>query len=293
MPEVIVDAKAPEVVVPLSAMLETPNEPEEIEGKVPDTKVDEGKVDYAKVADVAVDEGKVADAEKVVEQKIEEAKAEGASKEEINELRGLLRELRNDNIALKTRLAAAERVQKGDLGTEGKEVELSELETYQSRLMEATQRDFSNILAVMEVNPKYEDLAEVCSKSNFEDIFETVAQYRSSENKTDFSTELMKVKSEVWSMANPYKYMYETIKEYHPKYQKPEVKAETKKEEPSAKEVLDKKKVVTAPSSVANIGGGDETKGGWTAEKIDSMPESELHKVPREIYAKWLSGGLD
>lgn len=276
MPDVIEIKDSSEVVIPLSATLEEPNEPEVIEG-------DAGN---------ATDEQTVGDAEKVVEQKLEEAKDTGASKEEIAELRGLLRELRNDNISLKTRLAAAERVQQGDIGTEGKDVDMSELEVYQSKLSEAAGRDFSNILAVMEVNPKYEDLNEVCSKNNFEDIFETVAKYNATENGTDFNVELVKIRAEIWSMANPYKYMYETIKQYHPKYQQ---KEEVKKvaANTTAKDVLAKKTVVTAPSSVANMGGGDETKGGWTAEKIDSMPESELHKVPKETYTKWLRGELD
>jgi hypothetical protein len=278
MPDVIEIEKAPEVVIPLSAMLETPNELEEAEKTAADTKVETGEV-------------KVAEAEVKVEQAIEDAKADGASKEELNELRGLLRELRNDNISLKARLSAAERVQKGDFGTDGKKEEVTELEFYQSKLVEAAQKDFSQILAVMEVNPKYEDIASVCSVSNFNDIFEKVAQYRVSENGGDFSTELVKVKAEIWSLSNPYKYMYETIKEYHPKYI---TKTEPVKESASAKDVLAKesKKVVTAPGSVANMGSGDETKGGWTSEKIDSMPENELHKVPRDIYNKWLSGSL-
>jgi hypothetical protein len=269
MAELVADDKATEVVVPLSAMLETPNEPE--------------------VEEV---ETEVVDAVAVVEEKIEEAKVEGASKEEINELRGLLRELRNNNISLQARLNAAERVQKGEFGEDGKDVKLSAIEEYQVQLNQAASRnDLSGLLVVMEVNPKYEDVNEVCSASNFDDIFERVAQFRSNEAGSDFSTELIKVKAEVWSLPNPYKYMYEAIKEYHPAYVKKTVTPEPVADKgKTAKEVL---KVVTAPGSVANLGTGDETKGGWTAEKIDSMPEGELSTVPKDIYKKWLNGELD
>jgi hypothetical protein len=276
--EVVIKQEAPEVVIPLSAMLETPNEPE----------VDETE------AEVEIAEEKIETAEEKVEAKIEEAKAEGASQSELNELRGLLRELRNDNISLKARLSAAERVQKGEFGKDGEGADVTELETYQAKLQEAASRDFSQIIAVMEVNPKYEDLAEVCTNSNFDDIFERVANFRSSENGTDFSVELVKIKAEVWALANPYKYMYETIKQYHPTYAEKEA---PKKEEAkvTAEEALAKtsKKITTAPGSVANFGGGDETKGGWTAERIDNMPESKLHEVPKEVYKKWLAGELD
>lgn len=277
MADVIVVDEAPEVVVPLSAMLETPNEPEVIDPEV------EVPVEIEK-------------ADEVVEQKLADAVVTGASKEEINELRGLLRELRNDNISLKTRLEAAERVQNGEFGKEGADVKPTELAEYQAKLQEASNRDFSQILAVMEVNPKFEDVGTVCTASNFEDIFERVAQFRSGENGTDFSTELVKVKAEVWSLPNPYKYMYETIKEYHPAYAKPAtVNTEVAPTKVTAKEVLAKTvKVVTAPATVATMGGNDsETQSGWTASKIDNMPENLLHTVPKAVYNKWLSGELD
>lgn len=276
--EIEVKQDVPEVVVSLAATLDGPEETVE-------TKADET------VADTTV----VKDAEAVVEEKIEDAKVAGASAAEINELRGLLRELRNDNISLKARLSAAERVQKGDFGTEGADEKLSDLEVYQEAYSKAAQRDFSEILAVMDVNPKFEDLAEVCTNANFEDMFENVARFRSEKNDTDFNVELMKVKSEVWSLPNPYKYMYGVIKEHHPKFAVKETKeTETKEttEKVTAKEVVTKK-VVTAPGSVASMGGGDETQGGWTAEKIDNMPESKLHEVPKDIYKKWLAGDLN
>jgi len=278
MADVVIVDEAPEVVISLAATLETPNEPE--------TEVKEVTED-GEVAAVVVEK-----AEEVVEQKIADAKEAGASIADINELRGLLRELRNDNISLQARLTAAERVQNGEFGKDGSDEDVTELEKYQAVLSETTKRDFSELVAVMEVNPKYEDLAEVCSKSHFDDIFEKVAAHRSSENGSNFNVELVKVKSEVWSLPNPYKYMYEAIREYHEDYAKPVEKETVAKPAITAKEIV-AKKVVTAPGTVANLGGGDETKGGWTAEKLDNMPEDKLHTVPKDVYKKWLAGDLD
>ena len=270
-----------DAVIPLAALLETPNEPELSEEELAEQARVTAEADAAKELEKA---------ETKVEDKIEEAKLEGASKEEISELRGLLRELRNDNISLRTRLEAAEKVQKGDFGTEGKATEDSDLVKYSNILKEVSARDFSEITAVMEVNPKYEDLAEVCSGRHFADIFENVATYRSENGGVDFNTELVKVKAEIWSMPNPYKYMYDTIKEYHPDYA---AKKTDKTETPAAKDVIKEKPVVKAPASVASLGTGDETKSGWTAEKIDNLPEGKLHTVPKEVYKKWLAGELD
>ena len=91
-------------------------------------------------------------------------------------------------------------------------------------------------------------------------------------------------------MPNPYKYMHGIIKKYHPRYAEPE-------EKPLEEKVpAEKKKVVPAeaPTSIASVGGGDQdTKSGWTAKRIDSMPEEELETVPAEVYGKYLRGELD
>lgn len=245
--------------------------------------------------EVETQEQEVTEAAGKVEETIEQAKLDGASKEELNELRGMLRTLRNENISLQARVTAAERVQKGDFGTEGQEVAPSELEVYQQKLQEAQGRDFSQIVAMMEINPKYEDLAIVCSESNVADVFESVARYRSQQNGTNFNTELLKAQAEVWSLPNPYKYMYDTIKEYHPSYAKKETTEQTKSEgtgkSTSAKDIVNANK---APESIGNLGGGgSNVAGGWTAARIDAMPESDLHTVPRDVYKKWLSGELN
>ena len=39
-------------------------------------------------------------------------------------------------------------------------------------------------------------------------------------------------------------------------------------------------------------GGGSKDGGGWTTAKIDAMDESDLVKVPAEIYSKYMRGEL-
>lgn len=263
--------------------------------EAPETETAENETGKVEQPD---DKNAVEDAAKVVEGEIKQAEVEGASREELNELRAMLRSLRNDNISLQTRLTAAERVQNGEFGTDGANVELTELEVYQQQLEAAKQRDFSQLIAVMEVNPKYEDIGEVCSTANVSDVFDAVAQHRSATNGTDFNVELLKVQAEVWGTANPYKLLYDTIKDNHPKYA---AKQEASKQEPakpqtaagkSAKELV--AAVPKAPGTIADIAGnGSNATGGWTASRIDALPENELHTVPKDIYKKWLSGDLD
>jgi hypothetical protein len=160
----------------------------------------------------------------------------------------------------------------------------------------------------MEVNPKYEDVTKVCTKGRFEDLFEVAANVRveESQGQLDFKVAYLQVKNEIWSMRNPYLYMYGLIKEYHPDFTTKELSDAEKAEETkklkeaeeelkkkSAKEVVKGKEIKAAPGSIANFGGGAPDQGGWTAERIDAMPETELHKVPREIYNAYLRGELD
>lgn len=225
--------------------------------------------------------------------------------EQISELRNMLRDMRNENIKLQAQVAEHDRVQKGDIGDPGTPGQLEELHM---KLQELGQRDFSHITAIMEVNPKYEDFKTICTNERFEDIFEAVAQQRVSESngKLNFNVALLQAKTEVWGMPNPYKYMYEVIKEYHPDFTTAnktlEELAEEKKVVDASAEALKKKdakavvkelKPVVAPGSIADLGGGAFTQGGWTAERIDGMAEAELHKVPRDVYEAYLRGDLD
>ena len=230
-------------------------------------------------------------------QALEDGKKADLPAKELTELRNMLRELRNDNIRLQATVSKHERVQNTAVGEESDPTVMEEL---QSQLAATANRrdELTQLLTVMEVNPKYEDVGEVCSNQNFEDIFEMVAKYRSQENGSTFNEEYLRAKLEVWQMPNPYKYMHETIKEYHPSYQKAAVVIPEKKEEvvtgKTAAEVLAaQRKPVNAPGSIAGLGGGAPEQGGWTAARIDALDETKLHTVPKETYQAYLRGELD
>lgn len=179
---------------------------------------------------------------------------------------------------------------------ETEEEELSRMEILQNQV-EVIGAERGPVLEVlvetMEQNKNFEDIREVCSQSNFDDIFESVGKAVADKEGVDPLVAQLEFEANVWSMPNPYKYMYGLIKEYHPSYAKPEEKkedTEDKDKDTSSKET----KPAEAPTSIANIKGAD-TKGssGWTAERIDNLPEDELDKVPPDVYDKYLAGDLD
>jgi len=267
-------------------MLETPNEPEGTEETTTETP--------EKVVKEVVTE------EEVIEQ-IAEAVAEG-NVDEVQELRSMLRDMKQDNLRMKIQLEKVLNVQNTEMGKEPAPGVLEALQNDLNAVAERRGESFSTLLEAMELNPKFEDVRTVCSAGNFNDIFETVAKIHAEENGTSLDEELMKAKLEVWKMPNPYKYMYETIKAYHPSYKVKEVIKEAIKEADvkgkTAKEVLEaakvrEKKPVVAPGTIANLSGSATEQGGWTAAKIDSLDEVELRKVPREVYSQWLNGELD
>ena len=272
--------------------------------KAADLKAEEEKNAGKTVEEIAA-EAKTAEESAALELKKAE-KDPDTTKEEIKELRTLLRDLRNENIRLSAVVERHDKVQKGDLG---EKIEPGELEMLQESLTKIVEtRDFSQLLAAMEVNPKYEDVTTVCTKGRFEDLFEVAANVRveESQGKLDFKVAYLQVKNEIWSMRNPYLYMYGLIKEYHPDFAKTELSDAEKAEETkklkeaeeelkkkTAKEVVKGKEIKEAPGSIANLGGGAPGQGGWTAARIDEMPEGELHKVPKDIYQAYLMGELD
>lgn len=141
------------------------------------------------------------------------------------------------------------------------------------------------LLETMEQNSKYEDIREVCSRGNFDDIFEVIAASATKDG-GNLDETLLEVELNIWNKANPYKYMYDLIKKYHPSYAKKEVVAgpgDKKKDKKTAK----------APGTIADKGGDSNLKSGWTAKRIDTMPEDELHTIPKEIYDKYMKDDLD
>ena len=148
------------------------------------------------------------------------------------------------------------------------------------------------LLETMRINPKFEDVDEVVTQSRFDDMVEGFAFAQSQKNGGTAEDYIDAVAAKIWSMPNPYRFMYEKIKQYHPDFKKPEVKDEPPTPAPSQTPAKSEPKPKTAPPSVSNLPSSVSESGGWTAARIDGMAEEELSKVPRDIYQKYLSGEL-
>ena len=148
------------------------------------------------------------------------------------------------------------------------------------------------LLETMRINPKFEDVDEVVTQSRFDDMVEGFAFAQSQKNGGTAEDYIDAVAAKIWSMPNPYRFMYEKIKQYHPDFKKPEVKDETPATAHSQTPAKSEPKPKTAPPSVSNLPSSVSESGGWTAARIDGMAEEELSKVPKDIYQKYLSGEL-
>jgi len=154
------------------------------------------------------------------------------------------------------------------------------------------------MVELMSLNPKFEDVREVCTRDRFDDIFEAAAKSQVRNTGGDPLEAQVQLELAVWKMANPYRYMYDLIKKHHPDFIEPEPLDKGSKGvqgvKPTDEAAARGKKLPNAPGSAYDItGGGSKASGGWTAERIDELPEHDLHKVPDEIYQKYLRGELD
>ena len=175
--------------------------------------------------------------------------------------------------------------------------ELSPLETAQleiQKVAEARGPILDALVEAMELNPKYSDVAEVCSQANFEDMFEAMGKAISQQKGTDPVLASAEAEAAVWKMRNPYRFMYDLIKKHHPAYIAKSEGAKDKKEGEADKSATPaKKEPVKAPSSIAGMTGKTTAENAWTAARIDEMDEQELGEVPPKIYDKYLRGELD
>jgi len=165
-----------------------------------------------------------------------------------------------------------------------------------------------DMLEIMKVNPRYEDVETVVSQRHFDDMITALAKYHVSQKGGDITQVMSEVEREIWSLANPYSYMYAMVKKYHPDYVKSEDEpvAKQKDEKVDKKESVDEKKSDEKKEDVKEDkkpkeqamslqdlpGGGGKDGGGWTSAKIDAMDEDELSKVPKDIYEKYLKNDL-
>ena len=199
--------------------------------------------------------------------------------QEIAELRGLVRQMKRETTSLKTELESTKKGLK-DAGAlpEPDPNDPDVVKAQQNADLRASQLD--TMLEVMRVSPTYTDVDKVVSQAHFDDVVEAMADQYVEEkggNKEDVIPALEKY---VWSLKNPYRFMYDKIKELHPEYSK------------KAPVVPEPAKPGSAPPSLPSIPGGTGGGSGWTAARIDALPENELHTVPKDIYDSYMKGLL-
>ena len=213
--------------------------------------------------------------------KIEDAKLARQTPDELSELRQITREQKRTLQAQEDKYNdLIKRMKEADILGEDKADPNVEM-LHQMRSMQ-----LDNLIAVMEVNPKYEDVKEVCSAANFGDLVDALANAVQAKQGGNIDDIVKEIESDIWKLPNPYAFIYEQVKAHHPKY----VKSNT--DEKGGK---DKKKDIpkVPPSINDTLGGGDKGMTGWTAARIDALDEKELDNVPKDIYAKYLHNELN
>lgn len=211
--------------------------------------------------------------------------------DELTQLRALLREQnrRLRELQGKVEKSNEELKEKGYIEepTEEESAEVEKLSSTRAALLET-------ILETMRINPKFEDVDSVVTQHRFDDMIEGYAYAVAKQQGGSAEDYIDAVAAKVWAMPNPYRYMYENIKKYHPDFASKE--EEVKPDAPAAPAPASeprKPKPHTAPATISNLPASSETAAsGWTSARIDSMPEEELGKVPKDVYARYLSGDL-
>jgi membrane protein involved in colicin uptake len=256
-----------------------------------------------------------ADAKKKEEEEAEKARIAAGGKpktdeEEVNEARELREQLRVSTEALRKLAGDYERLNKimldKGLITEEEAKADKDKAAEAEALLQARQEKLNEMVAVMEVNPSYADVRQVCTQANFDDVIDAFARFYVKENGGKLQEVASNMEAEIFAEPNPYKKMYELVKKYHPKFT---VVVDDKKkadEEAAKKVAADKKKKEDddalkgktkeqiAQETAANIGAGGTggSGGAWTAAKIDGMDEEELKTVPKDIYNRYMLGLL-
>lgn len=220
---------------------------------------------------------------------------------ENNNLRQSLRELKKEMALMKGQISTVkkEAAATGDdaFDEEGnkKPVEVSDVERLTSEIAGVWKEREDNIntmLESMRLSPKYEDVDQVCTRARMDDMLEAIASDYVAKNGGDHTTVMLHAEKQIWSHKNPYRYLYDMIKKGHPDF------AEKKSDKEESKEGEEKKSgkppIVPkdAPGTVVDKGQGGDKGSGWTAAKIDALPEDKLNTVPAEIYEKYLQGQL-
>jgi len=209
--------------------------------------------------------------------------------EEIRRLRAKTREQEKDGRALRQKVESLDRKLTESGLVKDEEEEGSEGETPEEAAMRIK---LETLAETMKLNPNYSDLDDVVTEDRYNDTIEG-AVARLIEDGYGKDEAYNMANDYVWSRPNPYKYMYELIKKGHPDFAEKEVAGDDKKADSTAKDKADKPKKEVAPSIGKVPGSGGKDAGGWTAARIDDLPEGRLNEVPPATYEKYLAGELD
>lgn len=273
---------------------ETPNEGGD------DSSAKEGEEEKAGEADEGTPEG---------DKEVPAGEEEEEPEDEAQALRRLTKRQERQIAFLEARL---QRLEKSVIQepAEGEEEEPpSKIEQLQATINQISQEkgpSLEMLVEAMAQTPKYADIKEVCSQDNFNDLVSMAADRIASTENRDPVEVALELEADIWRQRNPYAYMYDLVKTYHPKYAKAAVKKEAapkpKEEEEEGnekppekkKKTLEDAKNLKAPATIADSGSGTKTAmSGWTAKRIDDLDEMELDQVPKEVYEKYLLGELD
>jgi hypothetical protein len=281
-------------------------------GKILENVSDEAKAaeDAAKLADAkAAEDAKAKEEADAKAKEAEDSKGKNLEEEvdpvkELKEANRLLTE-NLQKVTADYQKLTKRMIDKGVLSEEDVEAD-KKVEAENLRAFNERQAKLSEIVAVMEVNPTYQDVRTVCTQANLDDIVDAFARYYVKENGGKLQDVALQMEQEIWAEPNPYKKIYELVKAYHPKFKVAEKKddsdaAKLKEAEDAAKKIaaeadgVKEKKVVEVTPSAANIGAGGSGagSGGWTSAKIDALDEEDLKTVPKDIYDKYLANQLN
>ena len=216
-------------------------------------------------------------------------------KDDQDELRQLLRVTRRENATLRAKVGRIDdsarlddELDEGEGGEGPKLTHVEELQEQLGTIAAGRAGQLELYVEQMAEMKKYADVVEVCSKANMDTVVEAAANAIAEEKGGNVDEIMLELEVDIWSRPNPYKYLYGVIKEYHPKY----ASASTSGKEDS-QSLVDNAKDNKTASSIQDMGGSGGSKGGgWTADRIDRLDESELNQVPGDIYEKYLQGIL-
>jgi hypothetical protein len=217
-------------------------------------------------------------------EEVEDSTSTDPRDEEIAQLRKMLSTQHSAIKEFKQHQEQLEKRLKGEIeDPEG--AEAAQVET--EKFVAARHDELDGYLEVMRINPKYEDVDDVCSQDNVDKLIHVLASKYVAEKGGELLDAMDGIAGELWSARNPYTTMYAMVKQHV--LVKPMATTQTEKK--FSKTGI--KPGAEAPTTLGGLPAGSTVSGGWTTERIDGLSESELHTVPPEVYEKYLKGTLN